>query len=122
MASLKEIMTEWLALKSQLKAARADISVLNKREKELRVEVQQFMKQMKAEDEDIDPVIKVQGQKVAYQAKQSRGSLTREVILNGLRSFFGGNETQVEGAFQSILDAAPVKERDVLTVRKDGSQ
>jgi hypothetical protein len=122
MASLKDIMTEWLALKSQLKAARSDIGVLNKREKELRIEVQRFMKQMKAEDEESDPVIKVQGQKVAYQAKQSRGSLTKEVILNGLRAFFGGNETQVEGAFQCILDAAPVKERDVLTVRKDGSQ
>ena len=118
MATLKDVMTEWLALKSQLKAARADIGVLNKREKELRAEVQQVMKQMKADDEDSDPVIKVQGQKVAYQAKQSRGSLTKEVILNGLRSFFGGNETQVEGAFQAIVDAAPVKERDVLTVRK----
>jgi hypothetical protein len=118
MATLKDVMTEWLALKSQLKAARADIGVLNKREKELRSEVQRAMKQMKQEDEESDPVIKVQGQKVAYQAKQSRGSLTKEVILNGLRSFFGGNETQVEGAFQAIVDAAPVKERDVLTVRK----
>jgi len=118
MATLKDIMTEWLALKSQLKAARADISVINKREKELRSEVQQFMKKMKEDDEDSDPVIKVQGQRVAYQAKQSKGSLTKEVILNGLRAFFGGDETRVEGAFQAIVDAAPVKERDVLTVRK----
>lgn len=118
MASLKDVMTEWLTLKSQLKAARTDISVLNKREKELRTEVQHHMKEMKRADEESDPVIKVHGQKVAYQAKQSRGSLTKDVILNGLRAFFGGNETQVEGAFQSILDAAPLKERDVLTVRK----
>jgi hypothetical protein len=40
------------------------------------------------------------------------------VIIAGLSAFFGGNDTQVEGAFQAILDAAPVKERDVLTVRK----
>jgi len=40
------------------------------------------------------------------------------VILKGLGYFFGGNEAQIDGAFQAILDAAPTKERDVLTVRK----
>ena len=120
-STLKDVMTEWLGLKSQLKAARSDISVLNKREKELRSEVQIYMKKLKEEDEDSDPVIKVQGQKVAYQAKQSRGSITKDVIIKGLRSFFGGDEARTEGAYQAILDAAPVKERDVLTVRKDGN-
>lgn len=118
--SIRDVMTEWLALKTQLKAARADISVLNKREKELRVEVQRYMKEMKNDDEDTEPIVKVDGQKVSYKKKESKGGVTKEVILKGLHSFFGGNETQVEGAYQAILDAAPVKERDVLTVRKDG--
>lgn len=110
---IRDTMTEWLGLKSQLKAARADISVLNKREKELRSEVQQYMK-----TEAIDTDVKVDGQKVSYQKKESKGSITKEVILTGLNTFFGGNEAQVEGAYQTILDAAPVKEREVLTVRK----
>lgn len=121
-SEIRNVMSEWLALKSQLKAARTDISVLNKREKELRAEVQSFMKQMKSEvEEDVQPVVKIQGQKVSFQTKESKGSITKEIILKGLRSFFGGNEAQIEGAFQAILDAIPVKERDVLTVRKDGS-
>ena len=110
---IRDPMTEWLGLNSQLKAARADISVLNKREKELRSEVQQYMK-----TEAVDTDVKVDGQKVSYQKKESKGSITKEVILTGLHTFFGGNEAQVEGAYQTILDAAPVKEREVLTVRK----
>ena len=80
------------------------------------------MKRMKSEaDEDVEPVVKLQGQKVSLQTKESKGTITKESILNGLRTFFGGNEAQVEGAYQAIVDATPVKERDVLTVRKDGS-
>jgi hypothetical protein len=112
-SAIRDTMTEWLALKSQLKAARADISVLNKREKELRSEVQTYMK-----TEAIDMDVKVDGQKVSYAKKESKGSITKDVILNGLRYFFGGNEAQIDGAFQAILDAAPVKEREVITVRK----
>jgi hypothetical protein len=108
--TIKDVMTEWLALKSQLKAAREDIGVLNKREKELRSEVQKYMKTADAD-------IKVAGQKVSYKKKESRGGITKQVIVSGLTTFFGGNEAQVEGAFRAILDAAPVKEREQLTVR-----
>jgi hypothetical protein len=38
------------------------------------------------------------------------------VIKRGLASFFGGNEAQVEGAFQAILDAAPVQEKSGVSV------
>lgn len=121
-SEIRDVMSEWLGLKSQLKAARVDLGILNKREKELRAEVQRFMKRMKSEaDEDVEPVVKLQGQKVSLQTKESKGTITKESILNGLRTFFGGNEAQVEGAYQAIVDATPVKERDVLTVRKDGS-
>ena len=113
MATMKDVMVEWLGLKTQLKAARADIGVLNKREKELRSEVQTYMK---TEAADVD--IKVNDHKVSYQMKESRGGITKDVIQAGLSAFFGGNDTQVEGAYQAILDAAPTKERDVLTVRK----
>jgi hypothetical protein len=71
---------------------------------------------MKTEAVDVD--VKVDGHKVSYQKKEGKGGITKEVILRGLGYFFGGNEAQVDGAFQAILDAAPTKERDVLTVRK----
>ena len=113
MTSIRDVMTEWLGLKSQLKAARADIGVLNKREKELRSEVQVYMK-----TEAVNTDVKVDGQKVSYTKKESKGGITKDVIRTGLGYFFGGNEAQIEGAYQAILDAAPLKEREVITVRK----
>ena len=112
----KELMTEWLSLKQQIAAARKDMSVLNQREKELRNQVQTFMKEMK-ESQDVDTV-KVNQEKVSLRTKESRGSITKQVILAGLRAYFGGDETRVEQVFQVIVDHAPVKERSTLTVRK----
>jgi hypothetical protein len=107
----KNAMTEWISLKSQLAAARKDLSVLNVREKELRKFVTIHMKQ-----NEIDTV-KVQDKvKVNFKTKKAKGPITKEVIKTGLATFFGGNEAQVEGAFQAILDAAPVKETDGVMV------
>ena len=107
----KAAMTEWVALKAQLAAARKDLTVLNKREKDLRKYVSEHMK-----ENEID-VVRVQDKvKVSCKVKKTRGSITKEVILKGLRSFFGGNETQVEGAWQAIQDAAPEQERTSVSV------
>jgi UDP-N-acetylmuramoylalanine-D-glutamate ligase len=107
----KQAMTEWVALKAQLAAARKDLSVLNGREKDLRKFVTRHMK-----EQEIDTV-KVQDKvKVNFKTKKTKGPLTKDVIKKGLSTFFGGNEAQVEGAFQAILDAAPVKESDGVMV------
>ena len=89
MDEFKSIMTEWLSLKHQLAAARKDMTVLNKREKELRAQVQEHMKEMK-ETQDVDTV-KVNQEKVSLHTKESRGSITKNVILAGLRAYFGGD-------------------------------
>jgi hypothetical protein len=107
----KQAMTEWVALKAQLAAARKDLSVLNKREKDLRQFVTKEMK-----EREIDTV-KVQDKvKVNFKTKKTKAPITKDVIKKGLNTFFGGNEAQVEGAFQAILDAAPVKETDGVMV------
>jgi hypothetical protein len=107
----KAAMTEWVSLKAQLAAARKDLSVLNGREKDLRAFVTNHMK-----ENEIDTV-KVQDKvKVNFKTKTTRGSLTKDVIKKGLGSYFGGNEAQVEGAFQAILDAAPTKQSDGVMV------
>lgn len=116
MDDFKAIMTEWLSLKHQLAAARKDMAVLNKREKELRAQVQEHMKEIK-ETQDVDTV-KINQEKVSLRTKEARGSLTKNVILAGLRAYFGNDETRVEQAFQAILDSAPVKERNTITVKK----
>jgi UDP-N-acetylmuramoylalanine-D-glutamate ligase len=107
----KQAMTEWVALKAQLAAARKDLSVLNKREKDLRQFVTQHMKQ-----NEIDTVRVQEKVKVNLKTKKTRGGITKDVIKKGLHSYFGGNEAQIEGAFQAILDAAPVQEKAGVSV------
>ena len=116
MDDFKAIMSEWLSLKHQLAAARKDMAVLNKREKELRSQVQEHMKEIK-QTQDIDTV-KINQDKVSLHTRESRGSITKQVILAGLRSYFGGDETRVEQVYQAILDSAPLKERASLSVKK----
>jgi hypothetical protein len=107
----KTAMTEWVGLKAQLAAARQDLGTLNKREKDLRKFVIEHMAR-----HEIDTV-KVQDKvKVNFKKKKTKGSLTKDVIKAGLRSFFGGNEAQVDGAFQAIVDAAPSRETMGVTV------
>ncbi len=112
MDDFRSVMTEWLSLKHQLAEARKDMSVLNKREKELRQVVQTHMKR-----EEVD-VIKVQQDKVSLTTKERKGSITKDIIIAGLRTYFGGDEARVEGAFQAIMDSAPVKQALSLSVRK----
>jgi hypothetical protein len=116
MEDFKALMTEWLSLKHQLAAARKDMSVLNKREKELRNDVQEQMKQMKL-SQDIDTV-KINQDKVSLRTKEARGSITKNVIIAGLRAYFAGDETRVEQVYQVIVDHAPIKERNTITVKK----
>jgi hypothetical protein len=116
MDDFKAIMTEWLSLKHQLAAARKDMATLNKREKELRAQVQSHMKEIK-ETQDVDTV-KINQEKVSLHTKEARGSITKNVILAGLRAYFNGDETKAEQVFQIIVDHAPVKERNTITVKK----
>lgn len=104
-------MTEWVNLKAQLAAARKDLGTLNKREKELRKFVTIYMK-----ENEVDTVKVHDKVKVNLKTTKTKGSITKDVIKSGLFTFFGGNEAQVEGAFQSILDAAPSRETTGVSV------
>jgi len=107
----KSAMTEWVHLKAQLAAARKDLLTLNTREKDLRKFVTQFMK-----ENEVDTV-KIQDKvKVNLKNTKTKGSITKDVIKKGLGAFFGGNEAQIEGAFQAIMDAAPIKESTGVSV------
>ncbi|NBS67907.1 hypothetical protein EBT31_03205 [bacterium] len=108
--NFRDAMTEWVELKKQLAAARKDLGILNKREKELRVFIKTHMK-----EEEID-VVKVDKQKVSFKERVTKGPITRDVIKKGLHTFFGGNEAQTEGAFQAILDAAPQVTRESISL------
>ena len=107
----KTATTEWIALKAQLLAARKDLSTLNTREKELRKFVTAHMAHNEIDTVKIHDTIKIN-----FKKSKKKGSLTKDVIKAGLRSFFGGNEAQVDGALQAIQDAAPTKQVSSVSV------
>ena len=108
--NFRAAMTTWVELKQQLGEARKDLSILNKREKELRTFIKSYMSK-----EDIGSV-NVNKNKVKYTMKMARGSITRDVIKTGLHTYFGGDVVRVEGAYQAILDSAPEVQRDSLSL------
>lgn len=107
----KQAMTEWVGIKAQLVSVRKDITVLNKREKELREFVTTQMKTL-----EIDTVKVREKVKVNLKTKKSKGTITKDVILKGLRTYFSGDEVRVEGAFKAIQDSVDVKEKSTVTV------
>ena len=107
----KQAMTEWVGIKAQLVSVRKDITVLNKREKELREFVTTQMKTL-----EIDTVKVREKVKVNLKTKKSKGAITKDVIIKGLRTYFSGDEVRVEGAFKAIQDSVEVKEKSSVTV------
>jgi hypothetical protein len=107
----KQAMTEWVGIKTQLASVRKDLTVLNKREKTLREFV---TKQMI--DLDIDAVKVRDKIRVNLKTKKFRGSLTKDVILKGLTTYFHGDEAKAEEVFRHIQEAAPLKETSTVSV------
>ncbi len=114
MSELRSVVTEWIELKNHISQARKDLNVLAKREKALAEVIKQNMVQQDVDD------IKVQDKKVRLRTRNSKGSITKDVIQNGLTSYFSGDEVKVEGAMKAILDSAPVRQTSSLSVLKGG--
>ena len=100
-----EIMNEWISLKTQLSAARRDLAVLNKREKELKNFVTKHMAQ-----NEIDTVKVKDKVKVNLKMKKTKGGITKDVIRIGLMNYFEQDAGRTDGAMQAIIAAAPTKE------------
>ncbi len=112
MAELRDAMGEWIDLKKNIALARKDLSVLTKREKELAEIIKKSMTQIEVD------TVKMQDNNVKLRVKNSKGSITKDVIQKGLHSYFSGDEVKVEGAMKAIIDSAPVKERSTLSLLK----
>ena len=106
-----QAMNEWIGLKTQLSAARSDLAVLNKREKELKKFVTQHMA-----TNDIDTVKVKDTIKVNLKKKKSKGGITKQVIRTGLLNYFQGDAARVDGAVQAIEAAQPTKEVSSVSV------
>lgn len=106
-----DAMKEWIALKVQLAEARKDLSVLNKREKDLKHFVTTHMVQ-----NDIDTVKVRDKVRVNLKKKVAKGSITMQVIRTGLLNYFNSDGALVDRAIKCIEDAAPTKEVASVTV------
>ena len=106
----RKAMSEWVEIKTQLAEARKDMKVLNTREKELKEYVKTFMK-----DQQIDKVNLKKGRVTLKTTKRS-GSLTKKIVEEGLKVYFNGDDTRVEGALNSIYDLIETKETDNISL------
>ena len=109
--NIKVKMEEWAELKAQLTEIRKDVKVLTTQEKQLKEEINEFMKK-----EEVD-VVKLEGiGKISSKTRQTKGTFNRDAVRRGLRTFFNGDEARVEGAMNAIEDGLEVKESSSVSL------
>jgi coproporphyrinogen III oxidase-like Fe-S oxidoreductase len=107
---LKRAMAEWLELKHNLAEARKDLSTLNKREKELREVIKNFMV-----NKEIDTV-QVDNKKISVKHSKKTGTLTKDIIKAGLLKFFDDDAESADACFKAIMESIPKKDNVAVTV------
>jgi hypothetical protein len=106
----RSAMSDWVELKKQLTSARQDMKILNTREKQLKEYIKNYMMNQK-----IDKVNLKKG-KVTLRTSTKSGSLTKAAVLNGLNTYFQGDEVRTEAAMTCILDNIPKTESEVISL------
>lgn len=109
-SEFRDKMTEWVELKRQLTEARKDMAVLNKREKELKKYIGEYMKV-----QGIDNINLRKG-KVSRRTSQKKPTFSKKAVEQGLGVYFQGDEVRVEAAITCINDNLPTEEREVISL------
>lgn len=107
---LSENVSKLVELSKQLKEAKSDIKVLNQAEKQLKEAIKTNML-----TQGIDTINLRKG-KISIRKSNRKTSMTKDTVRNGLETFFGGNEAQVEGAMNAIQDNLQIKETVSLAI------
>tara|TARA_B110000305_G_scaffold228388_1_gene278100 strand:+ start:454 stop:825 length:372 start_codon:yes stop_codon:yes gene_type:complete len=107
---LSENVSKLVELSKQLKEAKSDIKVLNMAEKQLKEAIKSNML-----TQGIDTINLRKG-KISIRKSNRKTSMTKDTVRNGLETFFGGNEAQVEGAMNAIQDNLQIKETVSLAI------
>ena len=97
-------------LSKQLSAAKSDIKILTQEEKRLKDVVKKIMVL-----EGIDTINLKTGKIIIRKSVRTTG-MSKDMIVKGLMTFFGGDETKVEGALNAIKDGLQVKESTSLSL------
>ena len=109
-SDLSESVAKLVELTKQLTEAKSDIKVLNQEEKRLKETVKKHMV-----GQGIDTINLRKG-KISIRKSVRKGSMNKDAIKEGLLTFFGGDETKVEGALNAIQDGLKVKESTSLSL------
>lgn len=107
---LSESVSKLVELTKQLAEAKSDIKVLNQEEKRLKEAVKKHMV-----SQGIDTINLRKG-KISLRKSVRKAGMNKDAIKEGLLSFFGGDETKVEGALNAIQDNLKVKESTSLSL------
>ncbi len=101
---LSENVSKLVELTKQLTEAKSDIKVLTQEEKRLKEKVKKHMV-----EQGIDTINLRKG-KISIRKSVRKSGMSKDAIKEGLMTFFGGDETKVEGALNAIKDGLKTKE------------
>ena len=107
---LSENVSKLVELTKQLAEAKSDIKVLNQEEKRLKEVVKKHMV-----SQGIDTINLMKG-KISIRKTVRKSGMNKDAIKDGLMTFFGGDETKVEGALNAIKDGLKTKESTSLSL------
>jgi uncharacterized protein YggU (UPF0235/DUF167 family) len=107
---LSENVSKLVELTKQLADAKSDIKVLNQEEKRLKEVVKKHMV-----SQGIDTINLRKG-KISIRKTVRKSGMNKDAIKDGLMTFFGGDETKVEGALNAIKDGLKTKESTSLSL------
>jgi len=107
---LSESVSKLVELTKQLTEAKSDIKILNQEEKRLKENVKKHMV-----SQGIDTINLRKG-KISIRKSVRKGSVNKDAIKEGLLTFFGGDETKVEGALNAIQDGLKMKESTSISL------
>lgn len=109
-SDLSESVSKLVELTKQLSEAKSDIKILNQEEKRLKENVKKHMI-----SQGIDTINLRKG-KISLRKSVRKAGMNKDAIKEGLMTFFGGDETKVEGALNAIKDGLKVKESTSLSL------
>jgi seryl-tRNA synthetase len=107
---LSENVSKLVELTKQLTEAKSDIKVLTQEEKRLKEKVKKHMV-----EQGIDTINLRKG-KISIRKSIRKSGMSKDAIKEGLMTFFGGDETKVEGALNAIKDGLKTKESTSISL------
>jgi len=107
---LSNSVSKLVELNKQITEAREDIKILVQAEKSLKLQVKKTMT-----ENGLD-VINLKKGKISVKKSSRKQGLNKTSVMEGLTTYFNGNEEQAESCLKVILDNLPTKESTSLSL------